>query len=325
MSSQSLGKPRPLWQVITLSLVTGLVYYGYYKWIIQDELRAYTGRGWSGALSLLPFLLGVTVPPALAWFDPDVPPWFSWFFLGGIVWIYIVQFRLYCTVNRLYQDLGHKPPLTVWWLFVPGLNVVVGLQQIHCLSQFWAMQRQTTIADPIAKALPALFAASLMLVLGVTVLPTPAQATPLVQAPVLAAGSLFSFAGDRPETLGIQTGGLAACPQSPNCVSTQSTDKQHRVEPLQYDGPLDAAIAQLKTIIEGLPRAEVLEVTDDYLYAEFTSSLMGFVDDVEFYLDPTEPVIQARSASRLGESDMGVNRKRIENIRKKLNGFSLPG
>jgi len=159
--SRPLGRSRPLWNVILFSLLTGLAYYGYYKWVIQDELKRYTGKDFSGAIALLPFLLGVTLPPALATWDPDVPSWFAWFFLLGVVWIYVVQFRLYRTVNRLYRDAGMAEPLTVWWLFVPGLNLWVGLRQIHFLSEYWAMQRQETVNDPVAKALPFFFSAEL--------------------------------------------------------------------------------------------------------------------------------------------------------------------
>ncbi|PLZ94506.1 hypothetical protein CEN44_00590 [Fischerella muscicola CCMEE 5323] len=60
MNDKSLGKPRPLWQVILLSVVTGMLYYGWYKWIIQEELRRYNGYGWSGTLCLAPFAEGVT-------------------------------------------------------------------------------------------------------------------------------------------------------------------------------------------------------------------------------------------------------------------------
>ncbi|MER3433115.1 MAG: hypothetical protein C4288_06725 [Leptolyngbya sp. ERB_1_1] len=142
------GKPRPLWKVILFSGLTGLLYYGYYKWIIQEELRNYNGKGWSGALCLLPFVIGVALPQALAFFDPDVPNGFGWFSLLGIAWIYIVQFRLYRTVNELYDRAGQKPPLTVWWLFVPGLNLIVGLRQIHFLSQYWANLQGETLSDP---------------------------------------------------------------------------------------------------------------------------------------------------------------------------------
>lgn len=152
------GIPRPLWQVILYSGLTGLAYYGYYKWAIQDELRRYRGEGWSGALSLLPFVLGVALPQALWLLDPDVPGWFGWFSLVGIAWIYIVQFRLYRTVNRLYTEVGLKPPLTVWWLFVPGLNLIVGLRQIHFLSEYWARVSQTEVKDAIASAIPLLSA-----------------------------------------------------------------------------------------------------------------------------------------------------------------------
>jgi hypothetical protein len=152
-----IGKPRPLWLVILLSGFTGLLYYGYYKWVIQEELRRYQGYGWSGALCLLPFVLGVTVPLALARFDPDVPSWFSWFSSLGIVWIYIVQFRLYRTVNALYRQEGMKEPLVPWWIFVPGLNLVVGLRQIHFLSKFWSHLQGEDINDPIADRLPVFF------------------------------------------------------------------------------------------------------------------------------------------------------------------------
>lgn len=153
MSNQPLGKPRPLWQVIAFSIVSCLLYYGWYKWIIQEELRCYNGYGWSGTLSLLPFVLGVAVPQALRLFDPDVPDWFGWFSLLGVVWIYIVQFKLYRTINQLYCQAGLKAPLTVWWMFVPGLNLVVGLRQIHFLSEYWAKKREITVKDPIAESL----------------------------------------------------------------------------------------------------------------------------------------------------------------------------
>jgi len=141
--------------------------------------------------------------------------------------------------------------------------------------------------------------------------------------PMLAAGSLFSFSGERPSNLGVTNGSLATCPASPNCVSSQSQDSKHRLEPLSYAGSAAEAMQQLQAIIAALPRTEIIEATDDYLYVEFTSALMGFVDDVEFYIDSDANLIQVRSASRLGESDLGVNRKRIEAIRQKLNGFNL--
>ncbi|WP_375509827.1 DUF1499 domain-containing protein [uncultured Nostoc sp.] len=126
------------------------------------------------------------------------------------------------------------------------------------------------------------------------------------------------FAGKRPNNLGISNGKLASCPNSPNCVSSQSTDATHKITPLTFTSTTEQAISNLKQIIESLPRTKIITENQDYLYAEFKSALLGFVDDVEFYLDLNANVIQVRSASRLGQSDLGVNRQRIETIRSKL-------
>lgn len=158
MSDQFIGKPRSLWRVILLSVATLMLYYGWYKWIIQEELRRYNGYGWSGTLCLAPFVLGIVLPQLLRIYDPDVPGWFGWFSLLGIVWIYIVQFKLYKTVNVLYREAGMKEPLTVWWLFVPGLNLIVGFRQIHFLSQYWASKQGTIVKDALAENIPFLSA-----------------------------------------------------------------------------------------------------------------------------------------------------------------------
>ena len=124
---------------------------------------------------------------------------------------------------------------------------------------------------------------------------------------------MFNFTGDRPSNLGVKDGKLAACPGSPNCVNSQSDDAQSKIEPLPV-----VSIAQVKQVVEDMERTTIIEETDNYLYAEFKSQLMGYVDDVEFYLDSTANVVHVRSASRLGKSDLGVNRKRVEAIRSKL-------
>lgn len=126
------------------------------------------------------------------------------------------------------------------------------------------------------------------------------------------------FAGKQPNNLGISNGKLAPCPNTPNCVSSQSTDAVHKIAPLTFTSSPQEAISNLKKIIESLPRTKIITESQDYLYAEFKSALLGFVDDVEFYLDRNANVIQVRSASRLGQSDLGVNRQRIETIRAKL-------
>ncbi|MCP2730161.1 DUF1499 domain-containing protein [Limnofasciculus baicalensis] len=127
------------------------------------------------------------------------------------------------------------------------------------------------------------------------------------------------FAGKRPTNIGVNSGKLAPCPNSPNCVSSQSQDVQHKIEPLTYKSSPQQVMANLKTVIENMERTKIIAENDNYLYAEFTSKLMGYVDDVEFYLDSSANIIHVRSASRLGKSDLGVNRKRVETIRAKLN------
>ena len=133
--------------------------------------------------------------------------------------------------------------------------------------------------------------------------------------------SLFSFSGTQPNDLGVNNGQLKGCPDTPNCVSSQApaSDKEHAIAPLTYSGSAADAISRLKTIIEGMERSKINEVSDNYLYAEFSSKLMGFVDDVEFYAPAGESIIHTRSAARLGKSDLNVNRKRTEEIRSQFN------
>lgn len=121
------------------------------------------------------------------------------------------------------------------------------------------------------------------------------------------------FAGKRPENLGVREGKLAPCPSTPNCVNSQSADPQFRIEPL----PLKT-IAEIKAVVESMERTTIVSESENYLYAEFQSKLMGFVDDVEFYRDRGAGVVHVRSASRLGQSDLGVNRQRVEDIRTRL-------
>jgi uncharacterized protein (DUF1499 family) len=130
--------------------------------------------------------------------------------------------------------------------------------------------------------------------------------------------AIFSFSGTRPTNLGVNDGKLLACPDSPNCVSSQSTDAEHGIAPLTFEGSPEDAIAKLQQVILNMPRTKIITVEGNYLYAEFTSAWMGYVDDVEFYANPETGVVDVRSASRLGKSDLGVNRDRVEAIRSQF-------
>ena len=133
-----------------------------------------------------------------------------------------------------------------------------------------------------------------------------------------AAGLIIaSCSGTRPANLGVTNGLLAPCPSSPNCVSSQARDPEHAVPALTFTTSSAEAMAKLKKIIQAMPRTLIVTETPAYLHAEYTSAVMRFVDDVEFSLDESTRSINLRSASRLGKSDLGVNRKRVEEIRSK--------
>ena len=119
----------------------------------------------------------------------------------------------------------------------------------------------------------------------------------------------------RPRNLGVIGGRLSPCRRTPNCVSSQAdpADKEHYVAPIPFKGD---AIAAVRKAVESMPRSRIISADSHYLYAEFRSALLGYVDDVEFHYDGS--VIHVRSASRLGRRDFGVNRARVEELRKRI-------
>ena len=118
--------------------------------------------------------------------------------------------------------------------------------------------------------------------------------------------------------LGLVEGRLRPCGAKPNCVCSQDASPEHRIEPLAFQGTQAEAMAQLKKVLTAQPHTTITIETDNYLRAECKSALFGFVDDVEFLVDESAHVIQVRSASRQGYSDLGVNRKRVEALRAAL-------
>ena len=127
---------------------------------------------------------------------------------------------------------------------------------------------------------------------------------------------LAGCAGKVPKNLGVRDGRLAACPASPNCVSSQAEDEEHRIAPLSFRGDPDAAFARLKELLGRRSDTKIIEAREGYLRVEFHTIL--FVDDGEFLLERERNVIQVRSASRLGHSDLGKNRSRMEGIRQEF-------
>lgn len=128
------------------------------------------------------------------------------------------------------------------------------------------------------------------------------------------------FSWKRPDYLGVKDGRLARPKSTPNCVSSQAdaADAEHYIAPIPFKGGAPAAMAAVRNAVEGMTDAMVIRQDGSYLYAEYRSKLMRFVDDVEFFYDDKAGLIHVRSASRLGRRDMGVNRARIEAFRARI-------
>jgi len=143
----------------------------------------------------------------------------------------------------------------------------------------------------------------------------------------MGAGQVGLFQGSAPTDLGVNGGKLKPPSATDNSVTSQADlypghprRLAAQIAPLALRGDGPATINRIKSVVEAMAGAKIVKTDADYLYAQFTTPLMKFVDDVEFWFDPAAQVIQVRSASRLGESDMGLNRKRIEAVRAALVG-----
>ena len=141
----------------------------------------------------------------------------------------------------------------------------------------------------------------------------------------LAVGQLGLLKGSVPNDLGVSNGRLKPPALTPNSVSSQAAlypDHPQRafadIAPLALTGDGQTTLAKIKALAQARADVEVVKSEPDYLYLQFTSRLMKYVDDVEFWYDPANQVVQVRSASRLGGSDLGVNRRRVESMRAEL-------
>lgn len=129
--------------------------------------------------------------------------------------------------------------------------------------------------------------------------------------------TIFSCSSNPPK-IQLVDGRLRACPQSPNCVSSESDSASSRLEPLTFKGRPEKAWDSLKEAIREMG-GKIQEEHDGYLWTTFTSRLFRFVDDVEFRIVSSEGLIHVRSGSRMGYSDLGVNRRRVEKLRTIFN------
>jgi uncharacterized protein (DUF1499 family) len=137
-----------------------------------------------------------------------------------------------------------------------------------------------------------------------------------IGASAVAACFLIGPFSSPPTNLGAAGGKLAECPDSPNCVCSQAqANSPHYIAPLAFKSTVTAAMEKLRTTLERLKRVTIIEARDGYIRAEFRTTVLRFVDDVEFLAEPETKNIHVRSASRVGRSDLGVNRSRVEVIR----------
>jgi len=135
----------------------------------------------------------------------------------------------------------------------------------------------------------------------------------IILALMLVVGSvMFYRVARQSETLlnaGIENGQLQSCPARPSCVSSLATNDEHSIAGFIVPQGMIDPVGEMAAIIVNMPRTEILEQNDVYLHATFGSAIFGFVDDLEILKDGEQ--LQVRSVSRVGYSDMGVNRKRV--------------
>jgi uncharacterized protein (DUF1499 family) len=111
---------------------------------------------------------------------------------------------------------------------------------------------------------------------------------------------------------------LPECPDRPNCVSSDAKDARHAIAPMRLKGDAATGWAAVQQVVRHLPRGTIVKATDRYLHVIFKSRLFRFIDDMQLKLDSQNGIIAIRSASRTGYFDLGVNRRRVEALRKQL-------
>ncbi|WP_255033936.1 DUF1499 domain-containing protein [Rhodoferax sp. TH121] len=148
----------------------------------------------------------------------------------------------------------------------------------------------------------------------------------VIAAVLLLVGQLGMLKGTAPTDLGVKEGRLKPPARTPNSVSSQANlypdhpqNNYAAIPPLAYQGDSKAAMARLLSVVQAQPGTVIVSQTDTYIYAQSTTRLLRFTDDVEFWLDLSKQTIHVRSASRIGRKDFGVNRQRVETIRAQFN------
>lgn len=124
--------------------------------------------------------------------------------------------------------------------------------------------------------------------------------------------------GKRSDEIGIDSSGLRGCPKSPNCVSSEAKDEKHSIELFRLKGDPNANWPLIRDEIVSIPGWVIVMATGNYIHVECKSRVFRFVDDLELYFNSSNGIISIRSASRIGYSDFGANRRRVELLRNEL-------
>jgi len=120
------------------------------------------------------------------------------------------------------------------------------------------------------------------------------------------------------KSLGLIQGQLTECSKSPNCVSSQTTQRSKYIAPINASDTPELTWLMLRDVVDKMPQALLITENENYRHYQFTTPVMGFIDDVELLFDRTGMLIQVKSASRVGQSDMGANRNRVKLLRESL-------
>ena len=129
---------------------------------------------------------------------------------------------------------------------------------------------------------------------------------------------ITGYSVGRPHNLGLKNNMFAPCPSSPNCVLSQISDAKHKIKPIYYATSVEAAKEKLIKVIQSMDGTRIIKQDEVSWHVEFTTRWLRFIDDVEFYFPDSAALIHLRSASRSGYWDLGVNRKRVEEIRSRF-------
>jgi uncharacterized protein (DUF1499 family) len=134
---------------------------------------------------------------------------------------------------------------------------------------------------------------------------------------------LWGCSGNKTEHPNGKSSGFLDCPDSPNCVSSLARDPKHRIEPFKLKKDYKTGWATVQRTVGALPRTKIVSADNSDIHAESRSMIFRFVDDLMLHLNPSNGLIHVRSASRTGYSDFGVNRRRVESLRKKLRNMDI--